>query len=115
MDVPTLSAFLRPIITVTSVFNTGETGDINSLAEVSLQLNVQINISLQNNNNNNRFKVNFGKNSNSLTNLNQNVGNNFNLMFPPGRKRRNLAFKPGHTLAKSKFKSYSEFPLRDTS
>ena len=25
----------------------------------------------QNNNNNNRFKVNFGKNSNSLTNLNQ--------------------------------------------
>ena len=33
MDVPTLSAFLRPILTVTSVFNTGETGDINSLAK----------------------------------------------------------------------------------
>jgi hypothetical protein len=23
-----------------------------------------------------------------LTNLNQNVGNNFNLMFPPGRRRK---------------------------
>ena len=23
-----------------------------------------------------------------MTNLNQNVGNNFNLMFPPGRRRR---------------------------
>ena len=43
---------------------------------------------LQNNNNNNRFKLNFGKNSNSLTNLNQNVGNNFNLMFPPGRRKK---------------------------
>ena len=29
MDVPTLNLFLRPILTVTSVWNTGETGDIN--------------------------------------------------------------------------------------
>ena len=29
MDVPTLSLFLRPILTVTSVWNTGETGDMN--------------------------------------------------------------------------------------
>ena len=28
MDVPTLSKFLRPILTVSSVLNTGETGDI---------------------------------------------------------------------------------------
>ena len=32
--------------------------------------------------------MNFGNNNNLVTNLNQNVGNNFNLMFPPGRKRR---------------------------
>ena len=29
MDVPTLSFFLRPILNVTSVWNTGETGDIH--------------------------------------------------------------------------------------
>ena len=29
MDVPTLSLFLRPILTVTSVWNTRETGDIH--------------------------------------------------------------------------------------
>ena len=29
MDVPTLSWFLRPIFTVTSVWNPGETGDIH--------------------------------------------------------------------------------------
>ena len=28
MDIPTLSMFLRPILTVTTVWNTGETGDI---------------------------------------------------------------------------------------
>ena len=32
--------------------------------------------------------INFGNNNNLVSNLNQNVGNNFNLMFPPGRKRR---------------------------
>ena len=31
MDVPTLSLFLRPILTVTSVWNAGETGEIYSL------------------------------------------------------------------------------------
>ena len=31
MDVPTLSMFLRPILTVTTVLNTGETGDINRM------------------------------------------------------------------------------------
>ena len=30
MDVHTLNTFLRPILTVTSVWNTGETGDIHS-------------------------------------------------------------------------------------
>ena len=29
MDVPTLSTFLSPILNVASVWNTGETGDIN--------------------------------------------------------------------------------------
>ena len=29
MDVPTLGAFLRPMFTVTTVWNTGGTGDIN--------------------------------------------------------------------------------------
>ena len=29
MDIPTMSSFLRPILTVTSVWNTEETGDIN--------------------------------------------------------------------------------------
>ena len=28
MDVPTLSSFLRPTLTVTLVWNTGETGDM---------------------------------------------------------------------------------------
>ena len=32
--------------------------------------------------------LNFGANKNTVTNLNQNVGNNFNLMFPPGKKKR---------------------------
>ena len=35
-----------------------------------------------------RVNLNFGANKNTVTNLNQNVGNNFNLMFPPGKKRR---------------------------
>ena len=35
-----------------------------------------------------QVNLNFGNNNNLVTNLNQNVGNNFNLMFPPGRKRR---------------------------
>ena len=30
MDVPTLNMLLRPIFTVTAVWNTGETGDINN-------------------------------------------------------------------------------------
>ena len=30
MDVPILIEFLKPIFTVTTVWNTGETGDINS-------------------------------------------------------------------------------------
>ena len=34
------------------------------------------------------MNLNFGNNNNLVTNLNQNVGNNFNLMFPPGKKRR---------------------------
>ena len=37
-----------------------------------------------NNNNNNNLALNYGSSSNSITNLNQNVGNDFNLMFPPG-------------------------------
>ena len=35
-----------------------------------------------------RVNLNFGANKNTVTNLNQNVGNNFNLMFPPGKKKR---------------------------
>ena len=35
-----------------------------------------------------QVNLNFGNNNNLVTNLNQNVGNNFNLMFPPGRRRR---------------------------
>ena len=31
MDVPTLRLFLRPILTATSVWNTGETGDTNTM------------------------------------------------------------------------------------
>ena len=31
MDVPTFSTFLRPILTVTTVWNTGGTGDIHRL------------------------------------------------------------------------------------
>ena len=34
MDVPTLSKFLSPIITVASIWNTGETGDICNLSSV---------------------------------------------------------------------------------
>ena len=33
MDVPTLSSFLRPILTFTSVWNTGETSDIKCCKE----------------------------------------------------------------------------------
>ena len=35
-----------------------------------------------------RVNLNFEANKNTVTNLNQNVGNNFNLMFPPGKKKR---------------------------
>ena len=35
MDVPTLTTFLRPILTVTTVLNTGETGDMNSSATLA--------------------------------------------------------------------------------
>ena len=50
---------------------------------ITLVLNINNNINA-NNNNNNRINVNFASNTNSLSNVNQNVGNNFNLMFPPG-------------------------------
>ena len=54
---------------------------------VTLVLNINNNINA-NNNNNNRINLNYGSSSNVVSNLNQNVGNNFNLMFPPGKRRR---------------------------
>ena len=36
MDVPIPSTFLSPILTVASVWSTGETGDINSMPEEAL-------------------------------------------------------------------------------
>ena len=50
-------------------------------------LNINNNINA-NNNNNNLVNLNLGNNNNVVTNLNQNVGNNFNFMFPPGRRRK---------------------------
>ena len=44
MDAPTLSTFLSPILTVTTVWNTGETGDIDAIKsynEASSSLVVQ--------------------------------------------------------------------------
>ena len=38
MDVPTLSTFLSPILTVASVLNTGETGDLNMAMQRWLSL-----------------------------------------------------------------------------
>ena len=78
---------------------------------ITLVLNINNNINANNNNNNQvlylvfciiidykqkcilmiiqyQANINFGNNNNLVSNLNQNVGNNFNLMFPPGRKRR---------------------------
>ena len=42
MDVPTLSLFLRPILTVASVWNTGETGDINASPLILVALSLAI-------------------------------------------------------------------------
>ena len=39
MDVPTLKLVLRPILTVTSVCNTGENGEINKIVENFVALN----------------------------------------------------------------------------
>ena len=54
---------------------------------ITLVLNINNNINA-NNNNNNRVNVNYGSSNNVVTSLNQNVGNNYNLMFPPGKKRK---------------------------
>ena len=42
MDVPTLSTFLRLILTVTSVWNSGETGDIHNPTKVGQATMLQI-------------------------------------------------------------------------
>ena len=44
MDVPTLSTFLRLILIVTTVWNTGETGDINTLDWKPLQQEIKENL-----------------------------------------------------------------------
>ena len=56
-------------------------------AVITLVLNINNNINA-NNNNLNRVNLNYGSSKNTVTNLNQNVGNNFNLMFPPGKKKK---------------------------
>ena len=56
-------------------------------AVITLVLNINNNINA-NNNNLNRVNLNYGSSKNTITNLNQNVGNNFNLMFPPGKKKK---------------------------
>ena len=40
MDVIILDAFLRPILTVTAVWNTGETGDIDMCKKICLKYTV---------------------------------------------------------------------------
>ena len=56
-------------------------------AVITLVLNINNNIN-GNNNNLNRINLNYGSSKNTITSLNQNVGNNFNLMFPPGKKKK---------------------------
>ena len=56
-------------------------------AVITLVLNINNNINAHNNNLN-RVNLNYGSSKNTVTNLNQNVGNNFNLMFPPGKKKK---------------------------
>ena len=69
-------------------------GGVSAMSYVSfvasvITLVLNINNSLNaNNNNNNRLNVNYGSSSNTATSVNQNVGNDFNIMLPPGRKRR---------------------------
>ena len=53
---------------------------------ITLVLNINNNLNA-NNNNNNRLNVNYGSSSNTATSVNQNVGNDFNIMLPPGKKR----------------------------
>ena len=56
-------------------------------AVITLVLNINNNINA-NNNNLNRINLNYGSSKNTLTSLNQNVGNNFNIMLPPGKKKK---------------------------
>ena len=61
-------------------------------AVITLVLNINNNINA-NNNNLNRVNLNYGSSKNTITNLNQNVGNNFNLMFPPGKKKKKRSIR----------------------
>ena len=54
---------------------------------ITLVLNLNNNLNA-NNNNNNRLNVNHGSSSNAASGINQNVGNDFNIMLPPGRKKK---------------------------
>ena len=56
MDVPTLSSFLRPILIVASVLNTGETFDINTcLVSRSSAIQIKSNFFGEIDNNNKTF------------------------------------------------------------
>ncbi len=59
-------------------------------AVITLVLNINNNLNA-NNNNNNRLNVNYGSSSNTATSINQNVGNDFNIMLPPGKRKRKRA------------------------
>jgi len=54
---------------------------------ITLVVNINNNIT-GNNKNNNQANLSLSNSNNLITNLNQNVCNNFNLMFPPGKRRR---------------------------
>ena len=60
---------------------------------ITLLININNNLN-SNNNNSNRLNVNYGSSSNTATSVNQNVGNDFNIMLPPGRKRKRRSKLP---------------------
>ena len=68
---------------------------------ITLVLNINNNLNA-NNNNNNRLNVNYGSSSNTATSVNQNVGNDFNIMLPPGKKRKKRRRKRRRTTTTSR-------------